>query len=111
MTNTIPPRHFPKPIRVLFLVPSPVGISPGQRFRFEHYLPSLEKQGIKYKMSPFFSMRGRKQLYTKGNVLRKVMAMVSGLGRRIADLFILHRYKYVYIHRWATTASPLFLNG
>ena len=57
-------------------------------------------------MRPFLSLRGRKALYTRGNVPRKIIALLSGLLRRIGDLFLLSRYKYIYIHRWATTAGP-----
>jgi glycosyltransferase involved in cell wall biosynthesis len=91
---------------VLFLVPSPLGISPGQRFRFEQYLPDLEKEGIEYCVRPFLSLRGRKHLYSEGNILGKISAMLGGYWRRIKDLFIIHQYEYVYIHRWATTAGP-----
>jgi len=95
-----------KPVSILFMVPSPAGISPGQRFRFEHYLPVLEKAGIHYTIRPFLSLRGRKALYSKGNILKKIMAIVGGYGRRFADLFRLSRVDYVYIHRWAATAGP-----
>lgn len=91
---------------ILFLVPSPLGISPGQRFRFEHYLPLLERNAIQYKVSPFLSLSGRRVLYSKGHILGKTIAITGGLKRRIADLFRLHRYEYIYIHRWATTAGP-----
>lgn len=91
---------------VLFLVPSPLGISPGQRFRFEHFLPLLEKKGMKYKVSPFLSMQSRKILYSKGNIIGKTLVIARGYVRRIADMFRLHRYDYVYIHRWAATAGP-----
>jgi glycosyltransferase involved in cell wall biosynthesis len=95
-----------KRVSVLFLVPSPQGISPGQRFRFEHYLPLLEKEGITFKVSPFLSMQGRKTLYRKGNIVRKVFALVEGFFRRGRDLFTVSRYSYIYIHRWAATAGP-----
>ncbi|MBI5857841.1 MAG: glycosyltransferase [Sphingobacteriales bacterium] len=91
---------------VLFLVPSPLGISPGQRFRFEHFLPMLDDAGIRYKVSSFLSLRGRKRLYTRGNIPGKVLAMISGCGRRLGDMFTLGRYEYVYIHRWAALAGP-----
>jgi glycosyltransferase involved in cell wall biosynthesis len=96
----------PKPLSVLFLVPSPPGISPGQRFRFEHYLPRLEKEGIYYKIRPFLSLKGRRFLYSRGNILKKILAITGGYFRRTTDLFRVIKYDYVYIHRWATTAGP-----
>lgn len=95
-----------KIITVLFMVPSPVGISPGQRFRFEHYLTFLKQEGIQYKISPFLSMWGRTVLYSRGHVFQKVFAMIGGLIRRSTDLFRVWKYEYVYIHRWASTAGP-----
>jgi glycosyltransferase involved in cell wall biosynthesis len=91
---------------ILFLVPSPLGISPGQRFRFEHYLPYLQEQGFSYTVKPFLSLNGRKQLYKPGNVLGKIGAMAGGFIRRLSLLFILHRFQYIYIYRWAATAGP-----
>lgn len=95
-----------KTISVLFMVPSPVGISPGQRFRFEHFLPEMEAKGMHYKISPFLSLRGRKNLYSKGNIIGKIVAILGGYKRRVADMFTLGRYDYIYIHRWAATAGP-----
>jgi len=95
-----------KVITVLFMVPSPVGISPGQRFRFEHFLPEMEAKGMHYKISPFLSLRGRKNLYSKGNIIGKIVAILGGYKRRVADIFTLGRYDYIYIHRWAATAGP-----
>ena len=95
-----------KPLSVLFMVPSPAGISPGQRFRFEHYLPLLEKEGIHFTIRPFLSLWGRKALYSKGNIFKKIVAMTGGYGRRFTDLFRLSGFDYIYIHRWAATAGP-----
>lgn len=95
-----------KPTRILFLVPSPPGISPGQRFRFEHYLPDLEKAGIRYKISPFLSLKSRRSLYSRGRVIVKIWLLTKAYGKRVKDLFSLHKYDYVYIHRWVTTAGP-----
>ncbi len=32
--------------------------------------------------------------------------MAGGFVRRTRDMFTLHRYNYIYIHRWAATAGP-----
>jgi glycosyltransferase involved in cell wall biosynthesis len=87
-------------------VPSPLGISPGQRFRFEHYLPYLSEKGIGFSVKPFLTHRERKQLYTPKNVVGKAMAIFTAFFRRIGLLFVIHRYNYVYIHRWAAIAGP-----
>lgn len=91
---------------VFFLVPSPPGISPGQRFRFEQYLPFLDEAGIRYKVRPFLSFSGRNVLYSSGNIAGKALVMFAGIMRRWRDLFALIGYDYIYIHRWVTIAGP-----
>lgn len=91
---------------VFFLVPSPPGISPGQRFRFEQYLPYLDEAGIKYRVRPFLSFRGRNVLYSSGHIIGKGLVMLAGIMRRCRDMFALIGYDYIYIHRWVTIAGP-----
>lgn len=91
---------------VYFIAPAPLGISPGQRFRFEHYLPLLQQAGISYTVSPYFSMKGRRALYSKTNTLGKIGAIFRGYLRRIKDLFLIRKYDYVYIHREDAPLGP-----
>ena len=91
---------------VYFLIPAPLGISPGQRFRFEHYLDILNLQGIQYTVSSFYSMNSWKILFTKRNILRKVFAVFRGFFKRIIDLFRLIRFDYIFIYREATPLGP-----
>lgn len=95
-----------KPVSILFMVPSPPGISPGQRFRFEQYLPFLDEQGIRYKVRSYLSFRGRNVLYSRGNIIGKALVMFAGILRRFRDMFTVLGYEYIYIHRWATIAGP-----
>lgn len=91
---------------IYFIVAAPVGISPSQRFRFEHYLDTLRQNNFRYKVSPYFSEKGRKALYSSSNILGKVLAIVKGYGRRIIDLFRILNYRFVYIHREAAPVGP-----
>jgi glycosyltransferase involved in cell wall biosynthesis len=93
-------------ISVFFMVPSPLGIAPGQRFRFEHYLPLLEEKGIKYKISSYFTRKGKSALYSKTKFWRKVYAIIRGYLKRISDLFIIWRYDYVYVYKETTPVGP-----
>lgn len=93
---------------VYFIAPAPLGISPGQRFRFEMYLAFLQENGVSYKVSSYLSMNGRKALYTNSNTFRKILAVCSGYTRRIGDLFKLLGYEYVYIHRESSPMGPAF---
>lgn len=92
--------------RVYFLVPAPLGISPGQRFRFEHYLRYMEQNGLEYKISSFYSLAGWKSLFVNGGFLKKIFAVVSGFLRRIKDLFRLRKYDFIFIYREAVPLGP-----
>jgi len=91
---------------VYFIIPAPLGISPGQRFRFEHYLDILEKEDIHFVISPFYSMNSWRILFTNGNILRKIFAVLTGVTRRFIDLFRLVSFDYVYIYREAAPIGP-----
>lgn len=95
-----------KVVRVYFIVPAPLGISPGQRFRFEHYLNSLEENGIKYKVSSFYTIKGWGRLYKPGHFVGKVLSVGLGLIRRIRDLFLIWPYNFVYVYREAMPIGP-----
>lgn len=97
-----------KKASVYFIVPAPEGISPGQRFRFEHYLSFLKEQGIRYRVSNFYSLAGWKKLYTPRNKTGKALVVFKGLFKRIADLFRVISYRYVYVYREAAPVGPPF---
>jgi len=95
-----------KTAAIYFIVPAPTGISPGQRFRFEHYLSLLEKQNIRFYISNFYSPAGWKTLYTPGNKLKKVGVVLSGMMKRFMDLFRMRKYPFVYMYREAAPVGP-----
>ena len=91
---------------IYFIIPAPLGISPGQRFRFEHYLKFLQQQGIHFTVSSFYSMNSWKILFTRGNLLRKIVAVFIGFFRRYFDLFRLISFDYIFIYREAAPIGP-----
>lgn len=93
-------------MKILFVVPYPVGHSPSQRFRFEQYFNILENAGHQYNAQPFYDKAGWDALYTKGNAFAKVIALIKGFARRIALLFSLGKYDLVFIHREAAPLGP-----
>lgn len=93
---------------ILFIIPAPTGISPGQRFRFEHYLSFLQQAGIGYTISNFYSEKAWSTIYTPGNRVKKIMIILRGFSRRLLDLFRSVRYNYVYIYREAAPLGPPF---
>ncbi|HUR65426.1 MAG TPA: glycosyltransferase [Chitinophagaceae bacterium] len=95
-----------KPVSIYFIVPAPSGISPGQRFRYEHYLSTLAEKKIKFRVSNFYTRRGWSALYRSGNKMTKAWHVVKGFCKRIIDLFRMGGYSYVYVYREATPLGP-----
>jgi glycosyltransferase involved in cell wall biosynthesis len=93
-------------MKVLFLIPAPLNISPGQRFRFEHYLSYLQEKDIVYSIQSFWSLPVWKKLFNKGYFLLKTYGVILGLIRRCFILATLYKYEYVFIYREAAPIGP-----
>ncbi|GAA4442021.1 hypothetical protein GCM10023188_41220 [Pontibacter saemangeumensis] len=93
-------------MRVLFVVPYPVGQAASQRYRVEQWLPLLQERGIIYKLAPFWSQSAWGILYKSGYILQKTFGLLFGLLRRLLLLARLPTYDYVFIHREATPVGP-----
>lgn len=91
---------------IYFIVPAPLGISPGQRFRFEHYLDLLEERNINYKISSFYSKSGWAALYKGGKLHVKIGIVLSGFCKRVLDLVKIKKYDFVFIFREAAPIGP-----
>lgn len=92
--------------RILFLIPYPAGMAPSQRFRFEQYLDKLSDEGISYRLSPFLSQKAFTNWYKEGLFIWKALCILRGILRRIGDLFSLHQYEYIFIHREVVPIGP-----
>ena len=93
-------------MRILFLIPYPVGRAPSQRFRFEQYLDALAAAGHRYHLAPFISEATWAILYQPGHTMAKVLGILAGFGRRLALLFSVPAYDFVFIHREAAPIGP-----
>jgi glycosyltransferase involved in cell wall biosynthesis len=97
--------------RVLILCPYPLGISPGQRFRFEQYLNILRERGVHIDVRPFLDMDTMRVLYKPGHVFQKVTGVISGFARRLLTLPRVFAYDYIFVHREATPIGPPFVEA
>jgi glycosyltransferase involved in cell wall biosynthesis len=94
-----------------------LGISPGQRFRFEQYLNILREDGFIIDVQSFLDMKTMRILYQHGHIFQKVLGVISGFIRRLCFLPRMFFYDYVFIYREATPIGPplieaiLFLLG
>jgi len=96
-----------KKVKVLFMVPYPLGKAPSQRFRVELFEPYLKQAGIYYRIAPFMDDDIWRHLYKQGSVLQKAWGIVKGYLSRIKTVFIdVHSYDYVFVHREAAPLGP-----
>lgn len=93
-------------MKILLLVPYPVGEAPSQRFRFEQYLGILNTNGFEIELKPFFDKNTWCILYKNGMYLQKIFGVLSGFISRIGMLFFVHQYDFVFIHREASPLGP-----
>jgi glycosyltransferase involved in cell wall biosynthesis len=93
-------------MKILFLVPYPVGESPSQRFRFEQYFDLLKKNGIDYTVESFWSLAAWKILYKPGHALSKTVWLKIGFWMRFWHVLKSLRYDWVFIHRECAPIGP-----
>ncbi|MCS6823289.1 MAG: glycosyltransferase [Cytophagaceae bacterium] len=95
--------------KILFIVPHPIGMSPGQRFRFEQYLEILNDAGYAYEVRAFLDNKTANILYDEKKYLYKIVGIVSGYLRRFYHLIRCFCCDYIYIYREASPLGPPFL--
>ena len=94
-------------VRLLGLVPKPLGVSPGQRARLEQWAPYLmSSHGISVDFSPFESSRLTEILYEPGMRPSKARLMVLDAIRRRAVIAQAKTYDAVVIFREASLIGP-----
>jgi glycosyltransferase involved in cell wall biosynthesis len=94
---------------ILIFCPYPKGVAPSQRLKYEQYLGYLTDNGYRITILPFFSSRAHAILYRKGYALKKVLGVVSGLSRRVLQLFWIPFVDGIYIHLHVVPIGPAWL--
>lgn len=95
--------------RVLFVAPHRPNRSPSQRFRFEQYLESLEKNGWLYEFSYLISSKDDRFFYKRGFFLKKIGVLIKSAFKRLKDVRNASKYDIVFIQREAfLTGSTYF---
>ena len=89
-----------RPRRLLVICPYPQGVAAGQRLKFEQYYDDWRTQGITVTVAPFMDMALWWVLYEPGHRLAKLLGVVRGYLRRLAQLPLLFRHDAVLIHMW-----------
>lgn len=98
--------YYKEQVNILILAPAPVGISPSQRFRFEHYIQIPNEHKLVFTVKPFFSAKTWSILHKKNFYIQKGTGVIGGLLNRFFLMFTLFKYSYVFIHREAAPIGP-----
>lgn len=93
-------------MKILFLVPYPLGEAPSQRFRFEQYFQTLQKNGHTYSVDCFLKDEDWRLLSMPGHHWKKAIMLIKGYASRLTMLATLRSWDYVFIHREATPLGP-----
>lgn len=96
-------------IKIGALIPYPLNIAPGQRYRIEQWEPHWQAQGITVEMLPFADDALMQLLHRPGNYLGKAIGLTRCFLRRILLLGSLHKYDAIYLFRAASIVGPALL--
>lgn len=86
-----------------------LGRAPGQRFRFEQYIPYLESEGYRVDFAPLLDEKQDHILYSKGNLFPKARLAVETLMKRLDDIQRAKKYDLVYLYREAYLIGGAFM--
>ncbi|MCU0356614.1 MAG: glycosyltransferase family 4 protein [Cyclobacteriaceae bacterium] len=93
-------------MKILFLIPYPLGESPSQRFRFEQYLESLKNAGYTCRVSTFLPASSWRIFYQPGHLPAKLSLLLGGFFRRVRVLATASRSDFIFLHREAAPIGP-----
>ena len=96
-------------MRVLCLIPSQLGHSPGQRGSIELWERVLKPEGIELVFAPFETEKLQSILYQSGRQFSKAVETIRGYVDRIKLVRNIDDYDAVFVYREAALLGPAFL--
>jgi glycosyltransferase involved in cell wall biosynthesis len=96
-------------LRVLALVPYPLGVAPGQRYRIEQWAPYLRESGVDVLFEPFAGAALSSVLYRPGHYARKAWLMTRAWLAGIERAWRASEFDAVFLHREASLIGPALL--
>jgi len=87
--------------KILAIVQHRKGRSPGQRFRFEHYIPILESNGYEIIFSNIINEKDDEIFYSKGKYFSKLLIVIKTFRHRLKDIKTAKNCDIVFIYREA----------
>lgn len=97
--------------RVLIITSHRKDRAPNQRFRFEQYLPFLEKNGFQFDFSPLFSESDDKLLYTPGHLSAKLWIGFKAACLRLVNVLKRNEYDIIFIAREGFITGTTFFES
>lgn len=88
--------------KVLILVAHRPDRSPSQRYRFEQYIPYLEKNGFEFVWSPLLNEKDDAIFYGKGGAIKKISILLKGRLQRQRDVSRFKEFDIIFIQREAS---------
>ncbi len=88
--------------KVLILCAHRPGRSPSQRYRFEQYLPFLEKNGFQFEYSFLLDAKDDKIFYSSGNLFAKFQILLESVFIRVTDSRRFKDFDIIFIQREAS---------
>jgi len=95
-----------KKIKILFLCPYPFDEVASQRFRFEQYFKTLDRNDFKVLQKSFYSVKTFKILYHQKKYIQKLAGILWGFLKRNLHVIQALTADYVFIHREVTPLGP-----
>lgn len=96
-------------MRVLALVPYPLGQVPGQRYRIEQWAPYLREARIEVHFSSFAHEALASVLYLRGRHAIKALRMIGAWVRSLSSVRRAAGFDALYLYREASLIGPALL--
>jgi glycosyltransferase involved in cell wall biosynthesis len=94
--------------KILFIASHRLNRSPGQRFRWEQYLPYLRENGFQCDFEYMISPEDDKTFYSSGNLFSKGMIFLKCWIKRYQDTIKAKDYDIVFIQREAFMTGSVY---
>jgi glycosyltransferase involved in cell wall biosynthesis len=94
--------------RILYIAPHRPERSPGQRFRFEQFIPFFEENGYNITYSNILSQKDDQYFYGKGNYLYKIYIVLKSFFIRLGNVVNSSKYDVVIVYREAWFLGSTF---
>lgn len=94
--------------KILAIVQHRKDRSPGQRFRFEHFIPILEKNGFEIIFSNIISEKDDAVFYSKRKYFAKFRILIKSFFHRLKDIKTAKNCDLIFIYREAFMLGTIY---